>query len=101
MGVDEDRFWNMTPKSLDPYYKAFSIKAKREDEAMWMNGIYMSMAIGSVLSGEVDYPKRPLMAQQELDMDKELLAERKMELIKQRMMEQMFVINRDLKKKGG
>lgn len=101
MGVDIDRFWTMTPKTLDPYFKAFSLQRKREDEAMWIQGMYIAMAVGSVLSSEAEYPKRSFIAQQELEQDKELLAQSKMELMRQKMVEHMLVINRGLDKKGG
>lgn len=63
--------------------------------------MYMAAAIGSILSKDVDYPKRPMIAQQELEQDTELLAQKRMELMKQKMMERMIVINQSFKKKGG
>lgn len=101
IGVSNEEFWSMTPKSLDPYYKAFSLQQKENDNMMWMNGMYMAMAIGSVLSKDVDYPKRPMIAQQELESNQELLAHKRMEQIKQRVEEQMIVVNHQLKKEGG
>lgn len=101
MGVDIDKFWTMTPKSLDPYYKAFSLRQKYDDNLLWMNGMYMAMAIGSIISKDSKYPKRPMIAQQELESDTELLAQRRMENIKQTMMERMFVVNRRINGEGG
>lgn len=59
MGVGYDEFWYFTPKDLQPFVKAFSLKQKLQDEQMWTQGRYIQLAIASSLSNTVKYPNKP------------------------------------------
>jgi len=39
IGVEYDLFWRLNPKSLTPFVKAFSMKAKYEDSLAWTMGM--------------------------------------------------------------
>lgn len=59
MGVGYDEFWYFTPKDLQPFVKAFSLRQKLQDELMWTQGRYIQLAIASSLSNSVKYPNKP------------------------------------------
>lgn len=59
IGVDYDLFWNLNPKSLKPFIKAFDLKQRYDDMVGWTNGLYIQMAVASLLDKKVQYPKKP------------------------------------------
>lgn len=63
MGVEYDLFWELDPKSLSPFVKAFSLKTRYDDTMAWQQGIYIRMAIASCLDKNVKYPKKPMIAE--------------------------------------
>lgn len=87
MGVDYDLFWTLNPKSLDPFIKAFSMKQKYDNICSWRDGMYIRMAVASVLDSSVKYPTSPIEA------DKELTPAEKSLEIRKKVMERMIVIN--------
>lgn len=93
IGVDYDLFWTLNPKSLKPFIKAFELSEKQEDMIAWRSGMYIKLAIGSLLSKEIKYPTRPLSADNDIVLDEEEFARRKMNHIKQTMLERMVVVN--------
>lgn len=84
IGVNYDLFWSLNPKSLSPFIKAFNLKQEYDDWMAWRNGLYIQMAIGSVLNEKNKYPTKPLTRVEEVN---------QMEVIKQRLIERMAVIN--------
>lgn len=62
MGVDYELFWELNPKSLSPFIKAFNLKQIHNDTLAWQFGSYVKLAIGSSLCKEVKYPSKPLMS---------------------------------------
>ncbi|WP_329379576.1 hypothetical protein [Anaerofustis butyriciformans] len=56
-------FWKLTPKEVTFFVKAYEIKKKNEIEKInfssWINGIYISHAIASVLGDNNKYPGKP------------------------------------------
>lgn len=87
MGVDYDLFWNLNPKSLMPFIKAFELKQKHDDGAMWELGFYVKLAIASNFSKGAKYPDKPLMA------DKKGNEPMSSEQIKSRVMAHAQLIN--------
>lgn len=94
MGVEYDLFWTLTPESLQPFTKAFKLKQEFIDAEAWQHGVYVQMAVASVLSKDVKYPERPMS-----DTDKVEPMDRN-EKIKETMMERMAIINSRFEKEG-
>lgn len=49
MGVSEERFWTLNPRTIKPYVKAYELRAKNKDMEMWQMGIYVHRAVGVVV----------------------------------------------------
>lgn len=56
----------MTPKELDPYYKAYILKQKADDRGRWEQGLYnhvaVAVAIDKTFNGKKatsKYPEKP------------------------------------------
>lgn len=84
IGVSDDKFWDMNPKSLEPYIKAFSRKQELIAGYMWQMGAYVRLAVGSVLSKDCKYPTSP---------PKFLTQEQKQEEIRRKFLNRMEEIN--------
>lgn len=67
LGVSYNDFWDMTPKELQPFVKAFSLKQELLDMEMWAMGSYIQLAVASTLSKSVKYPKKPLIRSSKID----------------------------------
>ena len=92
IGVDYGLFWTLNPKSLSPFIKAFSLKEEREDRMAWINGAYIRMAVGSLLSKNNKYPDKPLFGV------KEISEEIKQARNKEKMFMQMELLNSRFRK---
>lgn len=86
IGVDYDLFWTLTPKSIQPFYKAFSLRQKHDDELAWQQGAYIRMAIASTISDKQKYPSKPMSA-------KTVNNESKQDEIKRKFLNSMTNIN--------
>lgn len=91
MGVEHDYFWTLTPKSLQPFVKAFELKQEYDDTLAWTNGLYVTMAIASSFDKDSKYPDKPLSSNSKVD-DNEL-NEIKVSRMKETMLERMEIIN--------
>lgn len=61
MGVSYDEYWNGDYKKLPFYRKAYALKRKEKNFDLWLEGVYILRAIGSILPGsEEPYPSEPL-----------------------------------------
>lgn len=58
IGVNYNDFWDLSPKTLEPFIKAYSLKINEQDRMMWVQGMYIKLAIASTLGKEVKYPKQ-------------------------------------------
>ena len=71
LGLSPGEFWDMDPKKLVPYEKAYrkncEIRLQEADTASWLNGIYVSYAIAASFSSKSDYPPSPFYAQHKED----------------------------------
>lgn len=88
IGVDYELFWTLNPKSLSPFVKAFALKQTYDDGVAWQHGMYIRMAIGSVMSKGSKYPPKPMMSK-----DKPKKIGMSADEIKSKVMEQMGKIN--------
>ena len=102
MGVNYDLFWTLNPKSLTPFIKAFELKMEHEDTTSWQNGLYVRLAVLSIMDSKIKYPNKPLSVKEKVvkDDDEEMIANKKMNKIKQAMLERMSIVNHNLNKEG-
>lgn len=59
IGVDYGLFWELNPKSLEPFVKAFSLSQENIDRNNWLQGMYIKMAIVSSMDKKTNYPTKP------------------------------------------
>lgn len=88
IGVSYDLFWNLNPKSLAPFIKAFELKKQYDDSVAWLHGTYIQMAIGSTMSNKVKYPPKP-RSSNAIQKPTEMSSEE----IKEKMFQQMNILN--------
>lgn len=50
IGISEERFWKLNPRTIQPYVKAYQMKQEQRDTEMWQMGIYVQQAFGVVIS---------------------------------------------------
>lgn len=84
LGISYNDFWDMTPKELEPFIKAFSLKQDNIDLNMWVMGRYIQLAIGSCMDKKCKYPDKPL---------RQKVAVSKQDDIKSRFMYKMEQLN--------
>lgn len=93
IGVDYDLFWSLNPKSLKPFIKAFSLKEQHQDRMLWIEGMYIRMAVASTLNKSAKYPTKPYF-------DKTKKREMSPKEIQDRFLTQAKIINNRLGKEG-
>lgn len=98
MGVEYDLFWTLTPKSLEPFFKAFELKQENEDMIAWQHGVYIQMAVASTLSDKVTYPKEPISVTNKKR--EQITPMTKVEKLKEIMMERMAIVNSQFEEEG-
>lgn len=59
MGISYNDFWELNPRELEPFAKAFSLKQEQVDSNMWVMGKYIQIAIGTCFSKNNKYPNKP------------------------------------------
>lgn len=96
MGVEYDLFWTLTPKSLEPFFKAFELKQNNDDLIAWQHGVYIQMAVASLLDSKMEYPNEP-MSMKKVKIE---TPQSRMEKIKETMMERMAIVNSQFEKEG-
>ena len=89
IGVDYNLFWDLNPKTLSPFVKAFSLKQKYDDTIAWQHGYYVYCAIGSSFSKNNKYPKTPMFTAK----PHEDTPEERMQLIKERFIRHAKMLN--------
>ena len=70
MGMDEDRFWHSTSRTVKPYVERYRREQYRIDRICHMMGAYVYEAVGVVVgnalskrgSTKVSYPDKPHLA---------------------------------------
>lgn len=64
MDIPYETFWILNPRLLKPFAKAFKSKQEEKQATInytaWLNGIYISRAIGSCFSKDNHYPEKPI-----------------------------------------
>lgn len=63
-GVPWETFWHLSPRKLEPYFKAQEMRQKyetyRANNTAWIAGIYVQAAIAASLSKSAKYPNKPI-----------------------------------------
>ena len=68
IGVTYETFWELNPRTLQPFVDAFQMRMKRELEAertkidllAWQIGVYTRYAVGGLFDRKAKYPAEPL-----------------------------------------
>lgn len=57
-------FWQLTPKKMEPFLKAYESRQKEQLEfiniAGWVNGMYAGYSLGAAFGENVQYPEKPV-----------------------------------------
>lgn len=87
IGMSYDEFWNQDVALVRAYRKADELKRRRQNEALWMQGLYIRDAllstVGNMFAGKgatpIEYPKEPYPVTEEQLAEKEREKYRRME----------------------
>lgn len=67
LGIPEERFWQLNPRKMKPWKKAYEMRLEHEDRIAWETGRYFMASIGAALNGKPDiYPRLPFSQLKEL-----------------------------------
>ena len=91
IGVDYNVFWELNPKTLKPFHKAFVLGQELDDANAWSSGLYIRMAIASVMDSKSKYPEKPFHS-------KYVKKPMTQEEIKERFLDTVELINKNFKK---
>lgn len=99
IGMSEEDFWKSNPHKIKFHLEAYKLKKKNEismnNEFAWLQGVYISHAIGSCFSKKHSYPKDPLKidtSKKELTEDEKEVQRKKL-IYSLRIMQQNFEMN--------
>lgn len=67
LGIDYVQFWNMNPRMIEPFSKAYRLELKNQNLLMYIQGIYyldaLNVALGNMFRKRsqqpIEYPKEP------------------------------------------
>lgn len=99
MGMTYEQFWYGVPEIALMYRKAHSLKRRRTNEELWLNGIYMSEAItatvGNMFSKQkYEYPSEPKpITEEEIEERRERERRERMEKIKAKFTARALAMN--------
>lgn len=87
IGMSYDEFWNQDVTLVRVYRQADDLRRRRQNEMLWMQGIYMRDAllctVGNMFSGKgatpIEYPKEPYPVTAEQIAEKKEAERREME----------------------
>ena len=87
IGMTYDEFWNQDVALVRVYRKADELRRRRQNDALWMQGLYIRDAllstVGNMFSGKgatpIEYPKEPYPVTAEQVAEREEANHRKME----------------------
>lgn len=68
VGIDEDKFWELTPKTIQVYFRAYEKKRKIQLQDIWLQGKYFMCAIGSAFDKKNKYPEMPYKEEEEKEL---------------------------------
>lgn len=89
IGVDYELFWELNPKTLAPFIKAFSLKQKYDDTVAWQHGYYVLSAIACSFGKNKKYPDAPVFSKEVINED----SEKRAQILKQRFMKHAQLLN--------
>ena len=112
MGMTPDEYWNGDPALLRAYRKADVIRRERENEMLWLQGMYIYEAIGDLApilhafakkgTEAKPYTERPYPITNRLRKEAEEAGERReFELQKARFQQMMVAVNMRFASKEG
>ena len=112
MGMTPDEYWNGDPALLKAYRKMDEIKRERENEMLWLQGMYIYEAIGDLAPilhafakkgrEAKPYAERPYPITKRLKKEAEAAKEqREYEQQKARFQQMMTAVNMRFASKGG
>jgi hypothetical protein len=87
IGMTYDEFWNQDVALVRVYRKADELRRRRQNDALWMQGLYIRDAllstVGNMFSGKndtpIEYPKEPYPITADQVAEREEAERRKME----------------------
>lgn len=75
VGIDDNVFWHLTPKTIQVYFKAYRERRKIAIQDIWLQGKYMACAIASTISFSKgkppQYPEMPFKEEDEQELAKD------------------------------
>lgn len=87
IGMTYDEFWNQDVAMVRAYRKSYELKRRQQNEALWMQGLYVRDALLSTVgnmfasksSTPIEYPAEPYPVTEEQVEEKKAMEHKKME----------------------
>lgn len=74
VGIADNVFWHLTPKTIQVYFKAYEKRRQTEIQDLWLQGRYFACAIASTISFSKsrppEYPEMPYQDEMEDELSK-------------------------------
>ena len=73
VGIDDNVFWHLTPKTIQIYFKAYNKRRQTAIQDLWLQGKYFACAIASTISFSKQRPPEypPMPYEEEVEMSQE------------------------------
>ena len=87
-GMSWDEFWHSSLDRLGFYWQKHQFDIEKRNQELWMQGLYIRMAVASCLDGKrAKYPDKPQRITELTEMEKELENQRKVNELRNALME--------------
>lgn len=61
MGMSYDEYWNGSAELARFYVEAENCRLSKQNQQMWIQGLYFTNAIAACLDKKAQYPKEPIL----------------------------------------
>jgi len=87
-GMSYEEFWHLPIERLEFYWQKNQFDIERRNQEMWMQGLYIRIAVASCLDGrKFKYPDRPQRITELTELEQEIENNRKINQLRDVLME--------------
>lgn len=97
-GMSYDEFWYGSIDRLNSYWQKHQFEIEQRNQEMWMQGLYIRLAVASCLDSKNKYPVKPHRITEMTEVERELDNKRRVEQLREQLM--AIKANWDAKHKG-
>ena len=82
-----EEFWNSSIDRLNAYWQANQFDIERKNQEIWLQGLYIKIAVASALDRKNKYPEKPKRITEMTEDEKEAENRRRVEQMREMLME--------------